>query len=93
MNMARTHNHEVDRGNYYWSTQNGKSYLVKDLSDTHLINIIKYVKQKNDPKMKELVEFLQTEQVYRGNNEISILDYPMTGTPQAYTFQTCKKRR
>lgn len=46
-----------------WTTKDGQSIPIKDLTDNHLNNIIDYLKRNN--RSKEIIDILEVEQKYR----------------------------
>ena len=76
------YNHDVDRETVSWSTQNGVKRLIKDLSDSHLANIIEYMSRKSNEGNEAFIKFLKTEQAYRENNNEFVEDYPSEVDPE-----------
>lgn len=68
------YDHYTDREKVEWTTEKGKKYLIKDLSNRHLDNIIIWVEKRISNYSEELLDFLKTEQAYRDNNDIHITD-------------------
>jgi len=55
--------HSELREGYYWTTQERKRILIKDLTDSHLSNIIKFLSTKK--YFRGIFTILMQEQFYR----------------------------
>ena len=60
--------HSELREGYYWTTQERKRILIKDLTDSHLSNIIKFLSTKK--YFRGIFTILMQEQFYRKENNL-----------------------
>ena len=65
--------HDAQRETQSWTTLAGKKYLVKDISDSHLANIIEYLIERD--KSSDMIKFFKLEQAYRENNGEHVKEY------------------
>ena len=61
-----TRKHKLDRRTFIWTDKQGKRYFMDDITDSHLVNIIRYLKAGkglvgSDVNRKELIKFLEEE--------------------------------
>lgn len=73
--QIKKYNHPTDRNKITWLTRDHQRILIKDLSNSHLNNILTYIKD-NNRYSKELVDLIEIEICYRQNNDIIVADYP-----------------
>ena len=76
------YNHTELRETYNWTSVNGTSRKVKDLSDAHIKNIISKLSGK--PIFKKIKDFFELELIFRENNDESIKDYDTIATPEDF---------
>ena len=63
------------RENKSWGSMDGNERLIKNLSDSHLDNIIIYIAKNNQHYKHDLLGLFQNEKLYRTVNTIKVPEY------------------
>jgi len=66
--------HELHRASHKWTDNSGKSRLIKDLSDSHLLHIIGCL--QSHPEIDDHLKHMLDEARYRYEENIFVPDYP-----------------
>lgn len=74
--IEKMYNHPRDRNKISWLTRDRQRILIKDLSNSHLNNILTHIKDNRSRYSQDLLDLIEIEICYRQNNDIIIADYP-----------------
>lgn len=74
------YDHYRNREKYLWTSALGQSKYIKDLNDSHIINIINSIINGSMAfsNSDKVIEYFKLELIYRANNGISISNNPTT---------------